>query len=328
MPAPSSPVPAAPRILVTRRLPQAVETALAARHDVTFNAQDVPLSAAALRDALRHFDILCPTITDPLDAGLLEAAGEVRTRLIANFGAGVNHIDLPAANALGILVTNTPGALTDATADLTLLLILMIARRAGEGERELRAGDWAGWRPTHMLGSDLRGKTLGLFGYGRIAAAVAERARPFGMDVIYHRQSATTAQDGLARRVASLDELLAASDIVSLHAPGTAATHHVIDARALARMKPGALLINTARGTLVDESALADALRSGKIAGAALDVYEHEPAVHPELLASDKVVLLPHLGSATTQTREAMGMRMLANVDAFCAGAVPPDVVS
>lgn len=318
-----------PRILVTRRLPDSVEAALLARFDATFNRGDTPLSPAQLRDALSHYDILCPTITDPIDDRLFAGLGEIRTRLIANFGAGVNHIDLAAARALGIAVTNTPSALTDATADLTLMLILMAARRAGEGERELRAGGWTGWRPTHMLGTDIRGLTLGLFGYGRIAQAVAERVAPLGMKVLYFRRSGPDGSEtrGMAQRVDTVDALLGASDIVSLHAPASPETHHIIDAAALRRMKPGAVLVNTARGTLIDEEALVAALMDGTIAGAALDVYEHEPAIHPALLTMENVVLMPHLGSATRQTREGMGMRMLANIEAFCAGAEPEDLV-
>jgi lactate dehydrogenase-like 2-hydroxyacid dehydrogenase len=245
-------------------------------------------------------------------------------RLIGNFGVGYNHIDMAAARQAGILVSNTPDVLTETTAELAILLLLMVTRRAGEGERELRAGRWSGWRPTHLMGRSLAGKRLGLVGFGRIAQATARKAHAaFGMQIAYHgRRRATPAieQETGAEYFASLDALLAVSDVVSLHCPGGAETFHLIDAARLARMQPSAVLINTARGPVVDEAALVAALTAGRIAAAGLDVYEEEPRVHPGLLGLENVVLLPHLGSATEETRTAMGMRVAANLDAFFAG--------
>jgi lactate dehydrogenase-like 2-hydroxyacid dehydrogenase len=253
-------------------------------------------------------------------------------KIIANFGAGFEHIDLAAAKGAGVVVTNTPGALTEATADIALTLILMAARRAGEGERELRAKGWAGWRPTHLLGQSLAGKTLGLVGFGRIAQATAQRAKGgFGMRIAYHgrrRSDAEVEARFEATYHADLGALLAASDVVSLHCPGGPATRHLIDAAALARMKPTAILINTARGSVVDEAALAQALESRRIAAAGLDVYEAEPVVSPALLALENAVLLPHLGSATIESRTAMGMQAADNLDAVFAGLEPADRVA
>jgi len=310
-----------PRILLTRRWPEAVEARLAVSYDVTRNETDLPMDTAALAQAMREHDALCPTVTDKITREVILTEGR-RARIIGNYGAGFEHIDLDAARAGGIAVTNTPDVLTDATADIALTLILMATRRAGEGERELRAGGWTGWRPTHLLGRSLRGKVLGLVGYGRIARAVAERARAFGMEVVVH--SRTRAEDvPEAAYHASLDSLLRIADIVSLHAPGGAATRHMIDATALATMKRDAVLVNTGRGTLIDEAALAEALGAGTIAAAGLDVYEREPAVETALVALPNAVLLPHLGSATLETREAMGMKVADNLDAFFAGRVP-----
>lgn len=307
-----------------------MERHLSALFDVTMNHDDAPLSRAALCEAMTRHDALCPTITDRIDADLLATPG-MRVRIIANFGAGLDHIDLAAAGHAGIVVTNTPDALTDATADLALLLMMMAARRAGEGERELRAGRWAGWRPTHMLGQGLRGKLLGLVGFGRIAQATAARAAACGMRIAYYSRNAAPA--GVvarlsATRAASLAELAASADVLSLHVPGGSDTRHLVDARLLARMKPTALLVNTARGSVVDEAALADALKTGRIAAAGLDVYEQEPAVHPGLLNLDNVVLLPHLGSATIETRTAMGMQAATNLEAFFQGQEPPNRIA
>jgi lactate dehydrogenase-like 2-hydroxyacid dehydrogenase len=315
-----------PRILLTRRWPEAVEARLAVSYDVTRNETDLPMDTAALAQAMREHDALCPTVTDKITREVILTEGR-RARIIGNYGAGFEHIDLDAARAGGIAVTNTPDVLTDATADIALTLILMATRRAGEGERELRAGGWTGWRPTHLLGRSLRGKVLGLVGYGRIARAVAERARAFGMEVVV--QSRTRAEDvPEAAYHASLDSLLRIADIVSLHAPGGAATRHMIDATALATMKRDAVLVNTGRGTLIDEAALAEALGAGTIAAAGLDVYEREPAVETALVALPNAVLLPHLGSATLETREAMGMKVADNLDAFFAGREPFDRVA
>ncbi|MDP5278969.1 D-glycerate dehydrogenase [Sphingomonas sp. DG1-23] len=315
-----------PRILLTRRWPQPVEERLAERYDVTRNLDDVPLDSPALAAAMRDHDAVCPTVTDRLPPDIVAVDGR-RARIIANYGAGFEHIDLDAARAAGIIVTNTPDVLTDATADIAMLLILMATRRASEGERELRAGKWSGWRPTHLLGTSLGGKTLGLIGYGRIARATAERARAFGMHIIYHSRSRADDMPAKAYR-ATPAALAADSDVVSLHAPGGAATRHMVDADFLSAMRPSAVLVNTARGTLVDETALADALSNGTIAAAGLDVYAQEPQVAPALLACPNAVLLPHLGSATRETRIAMGMRVADNLDAFFAGEPPRDRVA
>ncbi len=320
-----------PRLLITRRLPDAVHERLRQNYDVTPNADDRPLEREGLASALREFDALMPTITDRIDADLLGAA-PLRTRVIANFGAGIEHIDLDAARCAHIVVTNTPGALTEATAEIALLLMLMAARRAGEGERLLRGGQWRGWAPTQLLGQDLRGKTLGLVGFGRIARETARRARALlDVRVAYHSRSRASVEDEAALGATyhdSLPALLGASDIVSLHCPGGAATRHLVNRQALACMKPDAILINTARGSVVDEAALADALSRGVIAAAGLDVYEGEPAVDPTLRQLENVVLLPHLGSATLPTRTAMGMRAADNLDAFFSGSAPPNRVA
>ena len=320
-----------PRLLITRRLPDAVHERLRERYDVTSNTEDLPLDRQALARALREFDALLPTITDRLDADLLRAA-PCRTRVIANFGAGIEHIDLDAARRAQIVVTNTPGALTEATAEVAVLLMLMAARRAGEGERLLRAGRWRGWAPTQLLGQDLRGRTLGLVGFGRIARETARRARALlDVRVAYHSRSRASADDEAtlgATYYDSLAALLAVSDIVSLHCPGGAATRHLLNRQALECMKPNAILVNTARGSVVDEAALAAALSRGVIAAAGLDVYEAEPAVDQALLSLENVVLLPHLGSATVQTRTAMGMRAADNLDAFFDGAAAPNRVA
>ncbi|WP_174292451.1 2-hydroxyacid dehydrogenase [Sphingomonas bacterium] len=310
-----------PRLFVSRRWPGEVEQALAARYDVTLNEPDAKLGRAALVQAMRTVDILCPTVSDTIDHDLIASAGAT-VRLIANYGAGVDHIDLEAARAADILVSNTPDVLTDATAELAVLLILMASRRAGEGERELRAGRWAGWRPTHLLGQGVNGKVLGLVGFGRIGQMTAARAHALGMRIAYHaprRASAAIEAEHEAQFFASLDELATRADVISLHCRGGAETRHLVDARLLALMKPTAILVNTARGTVVNEHDLAVALAAGRIAAAGLDVFEREPAVDPALLALDNVVLLPHLGSATRDTRVAMGMRVVANIERFVA---------
>lgn len=317
-----------PRILVTRKWPEPVEALIAQRYDATFNDSDVALTSAQLAAAMRDFDAICPTITDRLDASILGVAGR-RVQIIANYGAGVDHIDLTVARAAGIVATNTPGVLTDATADIAITLMLMTTRRAGEGERELRAGRWTGWRPTHLLGTSLRGKTLGLVGFGRIAQAMAERARfGFGMDIVYFSRRPGAQEDEQrlgARFVPSLVDLVAQSDVVSLHIPGGAETRNIIDAAIFAHMAPHAILINTARGDVVDEGALIDALEAGRIGGAGLDVFAGEPHVSQRLRDAPNTVLLPHLGSATRETREAMGMRALANLDDWREGRTPRD---
>jgi lactate dehydrogenase-like 2-hydroxyacid dehydrogenase len=316
-----------PRILLSRLWPQAVIERLKTAYSIAIDTGDRPPDRAGFIEAMHSFDALCPTVTDRIDATIL-AQPDARVRLIANYGAGFEHIDLDAARRAGIAVTNTPDVLTEATAELALLLILMASRRAGEGERELRRGDWSGWRPTHLNGNSVSGKLLGLIGYGRIAQALAAKAQAaLGMRIAYHSRS-RAAVEGPVRYVPSLDALLAEADVVSLHCPGGAATQHLIDGRRLALMKRDAILINTARGSVVDEQALASSLATGRMAAAGLDVFEREPAVFPGLLALENVVLLPHLGSATLQTRVAMGMRVADNLDAFFAGRTLPDRVA
>jgi lactate dehydrogenase-like 2-hydroxyacid dehydrogenase len=318
-------------VVVTRRLPGVVEAELGRHFDARLNGDDHPFSAAELQQALRTADALLPTVTDRLTAQVL-AAEPLRVRMIANYGVGFNHIDLSAAKARGVVVTNTPDVLTDDTADDAILLLLMVARRGGEGERQVRSGAWTGWGPTQMLGTRVSGKTLGLIGLGRIGRAVAHRAHHgFGMRVIFHDPypppPAVVSELGAEPRK-SVDDVLREADFVSLHAPATPETRHLMDARRLALMKRDAFLINNARGDLVDESALVAALQQGTIAGAGLDVFEREPTVTPALLTMENVVLLPHLGSATRETRVAMGLRALANLTAFFAGATPRDRVA
>jgi lactate dehydrogenase-like 2-hydroxyacid dehydrogenase len=319
------------KVLVTRHWPEAVEARLTASFDVTLRPDDRPMSADELRAALCSHDCVMPTVTDALTADVLGVQGR-RARLVASVGVGFNHVDLDAARRAGLVVTNTPEVLTDCTADLAMTLLLMVARRAGEGERLVRAGDWSGWRPTQLLGTRITGKTLGLVGFGRIARAVARRAHHgFGMRVLYVDPvpaPADVAANVGATACASLDELLSRADFVSLHCPGGAANRHLVDAARLAAMKPTAFLINSARGDVVDEAALVAALERRTIAGAALDVFEGEPRVHPGLVSRDDVVLLPHLGSATQETRVAMGMRAIDNVAAFFEGRRPPDALT
>lgn len=314
-----------PVIVVTRKWPEPVEDELRRRYpSVRLNVDDVPLGTDGLRRALQEADVLLPTVSDRLPAELFTAP--VRTRFIGNFGVGYNHVDVDAAAKAGIVVTNTPGVLTDATADAAMTLLLMAARRAGEGERELRSGRWTGWRPTHLLGADVSGKTLGIVGMGRIGVAVARRAHfGFGMPVVFYARR-DVSDHGVpdAKQLSSIEEVLETADFVSLHTPGGGDNHHLIGADRLARMKPTAFLINTARGDVLDQRALAAALAEGAIAGAGLDVYEGEPEIPPELRELDNVVLLPHLGSATLETRTAMGMLVLDNLQAYLDGREPP----
>ena len=320
---------ARPLVIVTRRLPESVERQLAAAFDVRLNPTDIPSTPDSLADALREADGVLCTVTDRVSAEVI-ASTPRRARILANFGVGYNHIDVGAARAAGIAVTNTPGVLTDDTADLVMALMLAAARRTGEGERLLRAGAWSGWRPTQLLGTRVTGKVLGIVGLGRIGRAVAERARlGFGMKILAYSPSLNAGAEAAPGVTAcdSLDALLAASDFVSLHCPATPGTRHLINARALSCMRPEAILVNTSRGEVVDEAALADALERRVIAAAGLDVYEREPDVPAALLRLDNVVLLPHLGSATTDTRIAMGERSLANLVAFFHDGTPPDRV-
>ncbi len=319
-----------PTVVVTRRLPAPVEEQLAQEFDARLNRDDHPLNVAELQDALRTADALLPTVTDRLQGDVL-AVEPLRVRILANYGVGFNHIDVTAAKQRGLVVTNTPDVLTDDTADDAVMLMLMVARRAGEGERHVRAGRWTGWGPTHLLGTKVSGKTLGVIGMGRIGRAVARRAHHgFGMHVIFHDPfpppAGVVAELGAEPR-STIDAVLREADFVSLHSPATPETRHLMSAERLALMKPGAFLINTARGDIVDETALVDALKRRVIAGAALDVFEREPHVTPDLLTMENVVLLPHLGSATQETRVAMGLRALENLKAFFAGLPPRDRV-
>ncbi|MDH3760079.1 MAG: D-glycerate dehydrogenase [Gammaproteobacteria bacterium] len=317
-----------PRVIVTRRWHPEVEQLLVERYDTQLNEDDHSMSVAELQDALRNADAVLPTVCDKVTAEVL-GADNIRAKILGSNGVGFNHIDLDAAKAAGLTVTNTPEVLTDCTADLAMTLLLAIARRAGEGERHLRNGEWSGWRPTHMMGTSVTGKTLGLIGMGRIARAVAARAaHGFNMKIIYHDPFPPSEADiaGLnATQCASPQEVFEQADFVSLHCPGGKDTYHLIGADAFKAMKPGAFLINTARGDVIDEAALVNALENGDIAGAGLDVFEKEPAVTPELLQMENVVLLPHLGSATMETRKAMGMRVVENIDAFFNGETPRD---
>jgi len=313
-----------PTVVVTRRLPEPVEKELSREFDAKLNRDDRPLGPDGLQEALRTADALLCTVTDRLTAEVLSAEPR-RARLLANFGVGFNHIDTEAAKARGLAVSNTPDVLTEATADIAITLLLMASRRTGEGERHVRAGAWTGWRPTHMLGTQVSGKVLGLIGMGRIARAVSRRAHHgFGMRVIFHDPYPPTPAEAAALGAeprASLEQVLEEADFVSLHCPATPETRHLMNRERLGRMRPSALLINTARGDVVDEAALVEALTNRTIAGAGLDVYEKEPQVSPALLAMENVVLLPHLGSATQETRIAMGMRALENLRLFFNGA-------
>jgi lactate dehydrogenase-like 2-hydroxyacid dehydrogenase len=313
-----------PTVVVTRRLPEAVERELSREFDARLNKDDRPLGTEGLQHALRTSDGLLCTVTDRLTEEVLSAEPR-RARILANFGVGFNHIDTEAAKARGLAVSNTPDVLTEATADIAITLLLMVSRRTGEGERHVRAGAWTGWRPTHMLGSQVSGKVLGLVGMGRIARAVSKRAHHgFGMRVIFHDPYPPSAEEAAALGAeprASLDQVLEEADFVSLHCPASAETRHLMNRERLGRMRRSAFLINTARGDVVDEAALVEALAKGTIAGAGLDVFEKEPQVSPALLAMENVVLLPHLGSATQETRVAMGMRALENLRLFFSGA-------
>jgi glyoxylate reductase len=321
-----------PLVVVTRKLPAVVETRMRELFDARLNLDDTPMSQAALVEAMKTADVLVPTVTDKIDAGLIAQAGE-QLRLIANFGNGVDNIDVASAVQRGITVTNTPGVLTDDTADMTMALILAVARRIAEGARIITDDEWAGWSPNWMLGRRITGKRLGIVGMGRIGQALAKRAAAFGLSIHYHnrRRLDPRIEEALdATYWDSLDQMLARMDVVSVNCPHTPATYHLLSARRLKLMKPDAILVNTARGEIVDESALSRMLEAGELAGAGLDVFEHEPAVNPRLLKlarQHRVVVLPHMGSATHEGRADMGEKVIVNIKTFMDGHKPPDRV-
>lgn len=318
-----------PLVVVTRKLPDAVETRMMELFHTRLNDADVPMNREELIRAANEADVLVPTVTDRIDAEIITAAGP-QLRLLASFGAGVDHIDLTAARERGIAVTNTPGVLTGDTADMTMALILAVSRRLAEGERLIRANGWEGWAPTALLGHRIHGKRLGIVGMGRIGTAVARRARGFGISIHYHNRRRTDPDienELEATYWESLDQMLARMDIVSINCPRTPATFHLLSPRRLALMKPHAYIVNTSRGEVIDENALAEALGTGALAGAALDVFEREPAVDPRLLGLDNVVLLPHMGSATIEGRLESGEKVIVNIKAFVDGHNPPDRV-
>jgi lactate dehydrogenase-like 2-hydroxyacid dehydrogenase len=318
-----------PRVLITRQWPKAAQDAVAEAFDVTLNADDKAMTKQQLAEALRSFDAVAPTVSDKLTADVFEGA---TAKIVTNYGVGYTNIDVEAAKKAGIVVTNTPGVLTDCTADLAMGLMLAAARRIGEGEREVRANGWTGWRPTHMIGTKVTGATLGVIGFGRIGQAVARRAHHgFGMKIIYFDAYPIPAEVAAAvgaEKRDSFEDVLKEADFVTLHTTGGAENRHLINAARLKTMKPNAILVNTARGEVVDEAALAAALKAGTIAGAGLDVFEEEPKIHPDLVACENAVLAPHLGSATMSTRVAMGMTALANLQAFFEGREPPNRVA
>ncbi len=318
-----------PLVFVTRKLPDPIETRMMELFDCRLNLDDEPLSKAELTAAVSAADVLVPTVTDRIDAEILAAAGP-GLRLIASFGTGIDHVDLDAAQRRGVIVTNTPGVLTEDTADMTMALILAVSRRLAEGERMIRSGGWTGWGPTFMLGQRIWGKRLGILGMGRIGMALARRAKGFGLSVHYHNRRPVPDDIALGLEATyweSLDQMLARMDIVSVNCPHTPATYHLLSARRLRLLRPHAILVNTARGEIVDEETLIQLLETRAIAGAGLDVFEHEPAVDPRLRALDNVVLLPHMGSATIEGRIAMGERVIINIKTFADGHRPPDRV-
>lgn len=318
-----------PKIIVTRKLPDPVETRMRELFDTELNLDDAPMSREALADAMQRADALVPTITDNIDADLIAQAGD-RLKLIANFGAGIDHIDVAAATERGIGVTNTPGVLTEDTADLTMALIMAVSRRIVEGANVVQAGEFTGWTPTWMMGRRVNGKRLGIIGMGRIGQAVARRAKAFGMQIHYHNRkpvSPRIAEELEATYWESLDQMLARMDIISVNCPHTPATYHLLSARRLKLLQPHAIVVNTARGGIIDEGSLAELLASGGIAGAGLDVFEFEPAINPKLLKLPNAVLLPHLGSATVEARIDMGEKVIINLKTWMDGHKPPDRV-
>jgi glyoxylate reductase len=318
-----------PFVIVTRKLPDPIETRMMELFACRLNLDDTPLSKPELIAAVERADVLVPTVTDRIDAEVLDTAGPA-LKLIASFGTGVDHVDLAAAQRRGIIVTNTPGVLTEDTADMTMALILAVSRRLAEGERLIRSGGWTGWGPTSMLGHRIWGKRLGIVGMGRIGMALARRAKGFGLSVHYHnRRPVPEEVENLLEATywESLDQMLAHMDVVSVNCPHTPATYHLLSARRLRLLQPQAILVNTARGEIVDEEELLRLLEIRAIAGAGLDVFEHEPAIDPRLRALDNVVLLPHMGSATIEGRLAMGEKVIINIKTFADGHRPPDRV-
>ena len=318
-----------PVVVVSRKLPDVIETRMMELFDTRLNVDDHPMTKAELIEAVKDADVLVPTVTDRIDAAIMSQAGP-NLKLIANFGTGVDHIDLASARQRGITVTNTPGVLTEDTADMAMALILAVPRRISEGERLIRSGEWKGWGPTFMLGHRIWGKRLGIIGMGRIGQAVARRAKAFGMSIHYHNRKKVHPDieaELEATYWESLDQMLARMDVVTVHCPHTPATFHLLSARRLEVLPKHAYVVNTARGEIVDENALTRMLIKGDLAGAGLDVFEHEPAVNPKLLSLNNVVLLPHLGSATIEGRIDMGEKVLINIKTFADGHHPPDRV-
>ncbi len=320
-----------PIVIVTRKLPDLVETRMRELFDARLNVDDKAMSQAQLIEAVKLADVLVPTVTDRIDRAVLAQAGS-QLKLIANFGTGVDNVDLDTARNRGIIVTNTPGVLTEDTADMTMALILAVPRRLTEGAAALRSSrsPWTGWSPTWMLGQRIYGKRLGIIGMGRIGLAVAKRAKAFGLQIHYHnrrRLPEAIEQEVEATYWDSLDQMISRMDIVSVNCPHTPATYHLLSARRLKLLKPTAYIVNTARGEVIDENELARLIEAGAIAGAGLDVFEHEPAINPKLLASDRVVALPHMGSATIEGRIDMGEKVIINIKTFLDGHTPPDRV-
>lgn len=316
-------------VVVTRRLPEPVETRMTELFDVELRETDAPMTREELAEAMARADVLVPTLTDRIDAGLIAQAGE-RLRLIANYGAGFDHIDVATARSRGILVSNTPGVTTEDTADMALALILAVTRRIPEGLSVMQSGEWAGWSPTALMGGRIAGRRLGILGMGRIGSAVARRARAFGMQVHYHnrRRVRPEIEEELeATYWESLDQMIARMDIISVNCPHTPSTYHLLSARRLKLLKPSAVVVNTSRGEVIDENALTRGLRAGEIAGAGLDVYEHGTSINPRLRELPNVVLLPHMGSATVEGRLEMGEKVIINIKTFADGHRPPDQV-
>ena len=317
------------QVVVTRKLPDATETRLMELFDVKLNVSDEPMSSKELLEAMKSAEVLVPTVTDVIDEEFFKEVGP-KLKLIANYGTGVDHINLSAARDKGIMVTNTPDVLTEDTADMTMALILTVPRRLIEGEKVLRSGKWSGWSPTWMLGHRIFGKRLGIIGMGRIGQAVAKRARGFGLSIHYHNRNPVHEEieaELEATYWESLDQMLARMDFVSVNCPHTPATFHLLSARRLKLLQSHAVIVNTARGEIIDESALSRLLQADEIAGAGLDVFEHEPAVNPKLVALDNVVLLPHMSSATFEGRQDMGEKVVINIQSFSDGHTPPDRV-